>query len=98
MTPRVVFRPQAQAEIEAARAWYEQQAPGLGTRFASALEAALGCILERPLAYPCVSGDIRRALLKQFPHGVFYRPREGEIVVIAVIHGRRHPGRWRSRR
>lgn len=98
MTQRIVFRPQAQAEVEAARRWYERESAGLGSRFASAVDEALGRLVERPLAFPCVSGDIRRALLKRFPYAVFFRARESEIVVVAVMHGRRHPRRWRSRR
>ena len=98
MTPRIVFRPQAQAEIEAAREWYERESLGLGSRFVSAVDDALGRLVDRPLAFPCVRRDVRRALLRRFPYAVFFRVRESEIVVVAVIHGRRHARRWRTRR
>jgi plasmid stabilization system protein ParE len=48
MTPRLVVRPQAQAEIRDARRWYERQAPGLGQRFLGELDAVLpGCARRR---------------------------------------------------
>lgn len=98
MTSRIVLRPQARAEVEAAREWYEQQAPGLGSRFVSALDDSLLRLAEQPLAHACVSGDLRRAHLRRFPYAVFFRTRGDEVVVVAVMHGRRHPQRWRSRR
>ena len=98
MTPRLVVRPQAQVEIHETWAWYEEQSPGLGSRFIEALDRALARIVEHPLAHPRVHGEIRRALLDRFPHGLYFRPLPGEIVVLAVVHGRRHPRHWRSRR
>jgi toxin ParE1/3/4 len=32
-----------------------------------------------------------------YPFSLVYRVRDSEIQVIAVAHGRRHPGYWRSR-
>jgi toxin ParE1/3/4 len=70
VTPRLVFRPEAEAEL----------------------------LLHNPLAYPRVRGDTRRALVRRFPYAVYFRPTADETVVLAVMHGRRNPRRWRSRR
>ena len=48
MTPRLVLRPQAEAELLDARAWYEEQRPGLGSTFATEIDGALSGILEAP--------------------------------------------------
>jgi len=45
---RIVFRPEARAEVLEAKAWYEQQAPGLGFEFARAVEASKSCRLTSP--------------------------------------------------
>lgn len=97
MTPHLVLRPQAEAELLDARDWYEHQRPGLGSVFATEVETALGGVLQAPLAYPRVQGEIRRALLRRFPHAIHFRAMPEQIVVLAV-HGRRHPRRWQSRR
>ncbi len=56
MTPRLVFRPQAESELLDARGWYEEQRPGLGQTFAAAVDRTLAGIVQNPLAYPRVYG------------------------------------------
>jgi plasmid stabilization system protein ParE len=98
VTPRLVFRPEAQSELLDARAWYEAERDGLGATFAAAVEATVTSILENPQAYPCVKADTRRALVRRFPYAVYFRATDDEIVVLAIMHGRRDPRHWRSRR
>ena len=62
MTPRLVFRPEARAEVREAREWYEAQSPGLGLEFARAVEAVLATISRTPAFFPVVEGATRRAL------------------------------------
>ncbi len=94
---RVVFRPQAQEELVEARGWYEDRRSGLGAAFAAAVDSAIERVSERPSAYPRLHGEIRRALVRRFPYGLFFRVLEDEIVVLGVVHGRRHPETWQSR-
>ena len=61
MTPRLVFRPEAEAELLDARDWYEAQRVGLGAVFAAAVETTVTAILESPLAYPRVKGEAAKA-------------------------------------
>ena len=98
MTPRLVFRPEAEAELLDARAWYEGERVGLGAIFAGAVETTVRAILQNSLAYPRVKGDTRRALVRRFPYAVYFRPIDDEIIVLAIMHGRRNPRHWRSRR
>lgn len=65
MTRRLVLRPQAEAELLDARDWYEDQRPGLGSTYGTEVERVLGGILQTPLAYARVQGEIRRALLRR---------------------------------
>jgi hypothetical protein len=41
---------------------------------------------------------VRRALLGRFPYAVYYRLDSDIIDVIACLHTRRSPSRWRTRR
>jgi len=36
--------------------------------------------------------------MRRFPFGIYYRIEQSHIVVLAVLHGSRHPRRWRERR
>jgi plasmid stabilization system protein ParE len=76
----------------------EVERSGLGTVFAAAVDATFTAHLQNPLAYPSVKGDTQRALVRRFPYAVYFRPLDNEIIVLAVMHGRRSPRQRRSRR
>jgi len=62
------------------------------------LGRSLGAIAENPRLGTVIRRNTRRALLRRFPYGIYYRIYSEVIVVVACIHGRRDPKRWRSRR
>ena len=98
MTYAILFRPEAEQEVREARRWYEEQKPGLGGRFADAIDETLQRLSANPSVFPLVHGEIRRAVMRVFPFGIYFRVHRNDIVIIAVTHGRRHPQRWQSRR
>ena len=87
------------AELDAAQAalTYEIEKPGLGSAFEEQLDAVLVRVAEGPWHFPAIDGDIRRALLKRFPFGVFFVVLPDKITVIAVLHLHRHPDTWKQR-
>jgi plasmid stabilization system protein ParE len=93
----ILVRPAAAADIEDTFLWYQTQRLGLGDDFREALRFALIQIAENPQRYPVIHRGTRRALLKRFPYGVFYREFPQAIIVVACMHGRRNPKRWQSR-
>lgn len=95
---RLAVARRAQVEIEEAARWYESESAGLGRAFLQVLESVLDHVAESPRQFPIVHVDIRRALLKRFPYGVFFRIQPRSIRILAVLHLARHPGRWQSRR
>lgn len=97
MTRSVDFRPEAEAEVEAAYDWYEDHRPGLGVRFLLVLGAALLRVSEDPQVYPKVARRTRKVLLRHFPYVVFYVVREDRILITGVFHGHRDPGVWADR-
>jgi plasmid stabilization system protein ParE len=58
---------------------------------------ALEAIAERPLGYSAVYRNTRRAWMRRFPFGIFYQVESDGVIVIAIIHGSRHPRRWQGR-
>jgi plasmid stabilization system protein ParE len=71
VTYTVVFRPQAEEEARAAQRWYQEQQPGLGARFAGAIDEAIQRIVSNPAAFPVVHGEIRRAVVRRFLRIIF---------------------------
>lgn len=94
---RIIVRPAAAADIDDAAFWYDRQRPGLGTEFLEAVRNSLEAIAKNPRLYPAIHRDARRALLRRFPYGIYYRIYPDSIVVVACMHGRRDPKRWQSR-
>jgi plasmid stabilization system protein ParE len=88
----------AEEEVREAAHWYEQRSKGLGAAFLEIVEEAIAGIEENPLRFPLIHQDTRRALLKRFPYGVFFRLRSDRIRVLAVMHLSRSPDRWLGRK
>lgn len=97
MTHPVVWTSDANEDLLDARAWYDNIRPELGERFALAVEAAIVAVADRPLQFPVLYRNRRRAGVRRFPYGIFFELQEHRIVVIACFHGRRNPRRWQSR-
>jgi len=94
---QVRFRSEAVEDVEAAKAWYNEQRDGLGDAFVLALESAVRLVVEFPEAFPEIAARHRRALLRRFPFALYYRV-EGDVVeVLACLHQSVSPGTWRSR-
>jgi toxin ParE1/3/4 len=88
---RVLFRPEAREDVIQARDWYEKQSAGLGGEFVRALEAAVASASRSPDAFPAVSGELRRVLLRRFPYSLVYQLHGDTLVVLACFHHRRSP-------
>lgn len=61
MTLPVVWIPEANEDLQEARAWYDKMRPELGERFARAVEVTVEAIAKHPLQFPVVYRNRRRA-------------------------------------
>jgi hypothetical protein len=71
---------------------------GLGGEFLKAVRYVFGRIEEGALQFPIVTTDIRRAILRRFPFGIFFVVEKESATVLAVTHLHRHPASWQGRR
>ncbi|QDU18823.1 type II toxin-antitoxin system RelE/ParE family toxin [Urbifossiella limnaea] len=97
MSLPVVVRPEADDDIVAARAWYDEQGAGLGARFAARLAAVIDRLSDVPELYGEVGPGVRAATVARFPYVVYYRPFADRVEVLAVLHGSRDPAAWQGR-
>ena len=89
---KVIFHPEADAEVTAAAVYYEGQQENLGKRFLSSIEDGLARIRINPRLYPLIDEDVRRCLTRIFPFGILFRDRVDRIEIL-----RRRPGYWKER-
>jgi toxin ParE1/3/4 len=99
--PRVRLDPDAEAELDEAAAYYEQEEPGLGRDFLFEFRAVLGKVEELFGIGALVLGldehEVRRFAFNRFPYKVLAVKREDEITIVAVSHNHRRPGYWSDR-
>jgi plasmid stabilization system protein ParE len=95
-SPRLLY-PAEQEMYHAAR-YYELQACRLGQDFLDKVVLAIQELLQAPERWPLVQDDIRRRLIGRFPYSLFYRIDPEEIVILAVMHQKRHPSYWLPRK
>lgn len=94
---RFQFHPAARQEFRDAVRFYDERAFGLGRKFTDEVEDAIRRICEMPAAWPMLSEDVRRCMLRRFPYALLYRQSKRAIEIIAVMHQRRHPDSWKTR-
>ncbi len=97
MKGEVRFHEDAGAEYEAAFEWYFLRSEFVASRFAEEMNRAIVMISDAPGRWPTANRGTRKFLLKRFPFAVFYREVPYGIQVLAIVHGRRKPGYWKSR-
>ena len=94
----VIFTQRARAELIDAQDWYENEAPGLGRRFRTAVDAVIQRMSANPRQFPVVYRSIRRALLRRFPYALMFVIEADEsLTIIACFHGSRDPEHWQKR-
>ena len=98
MSLPILFRPIARTELHEAAAWYDRNKPGLGAEFTAAVDEILSRIAANPQRFRPVRPGVRRALLERFPYSVHYAVEPDALVILAVFHHRRDPGKLEGRK
>ena len=97
--PKVDIHPEAQSELDAAIAWYENEWIGLGLEFLDEVDRSIHLISETPDIWrnydgiPCA----RRLNVHRFPYYIAYRHLNSLIQIVAIAHHHRKPGYWKNR-
>ena len=95
---RLVQSQEAEAELVAARNYYESKVGGLGDRFITAFTSTIESIRATPDSFARYRRtDLRSVQISGFPYSVFYLHELGTVWIIAVAHHQRRPGYWLSR-
>jgi len=93
----VLFRPEAEADLNEAFLWYYERGQGLGAEFIRSIDAAVNLIARQPESQSTVHREVRRILLRRFPYGLFYRYDGSQVLVLGCFHASRNPQLWKTR-
>ena len=97
MSYKLTFRPEAEIDLEKSAKWYELQKKNLGFDFLNEVEKKCSVIENTPLIFEEVYKKLRRVVIDRFPFNIFYLVEGNSIIIVAVIHGSRHPKKWQKR-
>ncbi|HYK00679.1 MAG TPA: type II toxin-antitoxin system RelE/ParE family toxin [Thermoanaerobaculia bacterium] len=97
MSRELRLRGAALSDLRRARGWYEREAPHMVDAFLEEFRAVISSIEERPLMYPAIARQVRRALMTRFHYAIYFTAEEETIMVYAILHQARHEGRWKQR-
>lgn len=92
------FHPDAEAELLEALRFYNRRQQVLGQGFLSEIHESVVLIRSNPRMAPVVDDVFRAKALRRFPYVLIYVHEDWGIEIYAVMHKRRRPGYWRSRR
>jgi plasmid stabilization system protein ParE len=93
MAYSIFYFDEVEIDIKEARSWYKATAEKLENRFVQAIENMIIKLQEWPKAYAIRYKNVRIAHPPIFPYSIhFYIDDvENRIIIIAIVHGRRHP-------
>ena len=97
MARTVEVHPEAVLEAQAAYRWYRERNQTAADALLAELDRAVDLISEKPRQWPTYLHGTRHFLLRRFPFAVVYRELGDTVQIVAVAHGRRKPGYWKSR-
>lgn len=94
---RLIYHPDAEAEVIEAVQFYERRVPTLGAQFLDAADRVIRIIQDAPERWRIVEADVRQYPMSRFPYGIYYRALPDHLRVLAFKHHGRHPNYWRYR-
>lgn len=93
----IYLRKEAESDLTEAFEYYESCRENLGSDFVLCIEESLSRLSKNPKLNRKIHKDVRRALVKRFPYGVFYIVKDLDITVIGILHARKKPTQWQVR-
>jgi toxin ParE1/3/4 len=67
---RLIYHPDAEAELIEAAQFYERRVSTLGAQFLDAVDKAIRTIVHAPERSKIIDADVRRYLMLRFPYAI----------------------------
>lgn len=95
---RFRYHPEAEEELLHSIRYYESRAEGLGAEFLDEVEKTLALIQSFSDLGTLLTEADRRMLVERFPYGIIYTKYEDHVMIYAIMHLKRSPGYWKTRK
>jgi toxin ParE1/3/4 len=91
------IHPSALAEFKSAVTWYLERNETAAMKFVAEVDRGVELLLKSPARWPAGEHGTRKIVLRRFPFALVYREKLYAIQILAIAHGHRRPGYWKSR-
>lgn len=86
----------AELDLTEAAAWYMRRSPEMARAFLLEFVRVKALVERSPRLYRELDEGVRRALFHRFPYALLYIEEPQRVLVLTVMHQRRHPEHWRN--
>ncbi len=90
MNYEIIFRVEAERDLEEISSYYNNILPVLTERFFIEFFETLEYIEQNPRLFQVRYREIRIAPLYKFPYGIHYREVKDKVVIFRVLHTKRY--------
>ena len=93
MNYKILFTTKADADIEDAFNWYENQKQFLGWELRDELSNCIDKIMNDKVDYQMVTDCIHKLRLNRFPYSLYYIKdlHKKQVTILALFHSKRNP-------
>ena len=92
MNYQVGYTGLAKLEVEAAFAWYMEQAgTKVAERFMEEIDRVEGHLRSNPHLYQRIADGVRHLVLRRYPYALIFAIDEQVVTVLGCLHSRREP-------
>jgi toxin ParE1/3/4 len=95
---KVVYRPEAEAEILEAVHFYKSRVDNLGDRFLAAINDHVHDIASAPERFTRIGREVRQCVVRKYPFIIFFSAYQDHVRILAVAHTSRNPHYWKRRK
>jgi plasmid stabilization system protein ParE len=87
----------AELDLTEAASWYMERSPEMARAFLLEFVRVKELVVRSPRLYRELEDGVRRALFRRFPYALLYIEEPQRVLVLTVMHQRRHPDLWKTR-
>lgn len=94
----VIIQPEAEADLDEAFEYLEGVKPDLGFDLLAEVSDVVEKLEDNPFLFQIVDGEKRRAVTNHFKYNVFYKIKNQNVCILAILHGSRNDTWWKNRK
>ncbi len=94
----VIIQPEAEKDLDEAYEYLEAQQLTLGFDLLEELVYVLEILEENPFLFQKIDSEKRRAIVRRFGYNVIYTVKGNDVFILAILHERRNPKKWKDRK